>query len=73
MKKANFDTQLPYNFNSQVPEPLLFVVAECDNQNLKIFGINIEFSKNDLVLFLVISDMILISVMLLGYQIIYRI
>jgi hypothetical protein len=73
MKKANFDTQLPYNFNSQVPEPLLFAVAECDNQNLKIFGINIEFSKNDLVLFLVISDMILISVMLLGYQIIYRI
>jgi hypothetical protein len=55
-----------------VPEPLLYTIAECDNQNLKIYGTKIEFSKNDLVLFLVISDMILISVVLCGYQIICR-
>ena len=66
----DFFDNLRYVRNDKVPEPILYVVAQCDNQVLKIKGFDMEVTKSDLNLFLVFSDIVLTSILIIGFNII---
>ena len=65
-----FDTREAAEFDAAIPEPLLYIIAECDNQNMQVSGIDIVISKQQLNYFLIVSDAILMTVFIVGYNII---
>ncbi len=48
----------------------MYAVAQSDNQDLKVNGFDITLSKNNLNLFLILSDIILITIIIIGFNII---
>ena len=64
-QKAN-GGEFTYGPNEEIPEPLLYFVAQCDNQILKVHYFDIEMTKDDINQFLVISDIILTVLLVLG-------
>ena len=65
-----FNTRQNATFDASVPEPLLYIIAECDNQVMRVAGTDIMMTKSQLNYFLILSDAILISVFIVGYNII---
>ena len=47
-------------------EPLLYFVAQCDNQVLKVHYFDFEMTKDELNWFLVVSDIILTILLIFG-------
>lgn len=56
--------------NESVPEPTLFLVAQCDNQRLKLNYFDMELTKSELNLSLVLSDIILMTLLIIGFSVI---
>ncbi len=67
--KFNLDT--PYKYDPNIPEPILIFFAQCDNQKIEILGLEITLKNKDkLAEILVASDIVLITVALIGFAII---
>lgn len=62
--------QFSFGPDAAVPEPLLYLVAQCDNQLLKIKYFDVEVTKSELNLFLVLSDIILTTLLIVGFNLI---
>jgi len=61
-----------YKRDDNVPAPLLYVIAECDNQNIQVSGFDVEMSRQGLAGFLVGMDVLIFTVFIIGYNVIYR-
>jgi hypothetical protein len=48
----------------------MYAVSECKKSNLTLQGLNLELSKSNLVLFLLGSDIIIFTILLIGFNII---
>ena len=72
MNPATFDMTQIEKYDASVPDPIIYAISECKKSNLKIQGLNFELSKSNLVTFLVASDIIIFTILLIGFNIIYH-
>ena len=77
----NFDTSSPYagkfdaanaveQRNPAIPEPMLYLVAHCDDSAFTIRDTEISLTKSQLSIALVVSDILLMTALMIGLNVI---
>ena len=59
-----------YQRNAALPEPLLYVVAHCDDSAFAIRDTDISLTKSQLSIALVVSDILLMTALVIGLNVI---
>ena len=58
------------SYNATVPEPILYIVAQCDNSALEVKSLNSKFEKESMSHLAVITDILILIVMITFYNVI---
>jgi hypothetical protein len=69
--KGKFNTaDAIYQSNAAIPEPMLYLVAHCDDSAFAIRDTEISLTKSQLSIALVVSDILLMSALMIGLNVI---
>lgn len=69
---GNFDVQAAiYQRDPATPEPLLYIVGWCSEDTFRINRTEFTLTTDQLALFLIVSDLVIIFAIILGFNMIY--
>lgn len=70
---GKFDIQQAiYSYNASVPEPIMYILGQCKEDFFQVRMTSIKMKADQVGVFLVVSDVLIIIVLILGFNFIYH-